>query len=177
MAQNPKKGTFKQENLFFGSGLNLGFSGQSFNIGINPEAGYSITNFLDAGLSLNLNYYSENPSNYSNVKYENLSYGGGPFLRLWPLNFINIQVQPEFNWTSSTQKDNSINQTNKYNYHSQSLLIGIGYGSRYVGSRFSYVTLMMDVLQDPFSPYRDQFNDPIPVFRAGFGFYLRPSRK
>ena len=176
LAQNLDKGKFKQENLFFGSGLNLGFSSQSYNIGLNPEAGYSFNNFLDAGLSFNLNYYTENPSNFSNIKYENFSYGVGPFLRFWPLKFLNIQVQPEFNWTNSTQTNQATNEPFKYKFNSQSLLIGIGYGTRYVGSRFSYFTLMMDVLKDPFSPYRDQFNDPFPVFRAGFGMYLRPSR-
>jgi hypothetical protein len=67
--------------------------------------------------------------------------------------------------------------TLKYNYNAGSLLVGIGYGSHFIGNRYSYVTLMMDILQNKNSPYRDQFNDPIPVFKAGFGMYLKPSRK
>ncbi len=168
---------FKKENIFIGTGLNLGFASKSFNIGLNPEIGYSITKWLDAGISLNLNYFSQNPSDYSNTKYQNLSYGAGSFLRIWPLNFFNIQIQPEYNWISSTQKTLSNNTSYKYNYQAGSLLVGIGYGSHFIGNRYSYVTLMMDVLQDQNSPYRDQFNDPIPVFRAGFGMYLKPSKK
>lgn len=171
------KNRFKQENIFIGTGLNLGFASKSFNIGLNPEIGYSLTKWLDAGVSLNVNYFSQNPSDYSNTKYQNLSYGGGSFLRIWPLNFFHIQIQPEYNWISSTQKTLGNNATYKYSYQAGSLLVGVGYGSHFIGNRYSYVTLMMDVLQNENSPYRDQFNDPIPVFRAGFGMYLKPSKK
>ena len=168
---------FKQENVFVGTGINLGFASKSFNIGLNPEIGYSITKWLDAGIALNINYFSQNPTDYSNTKYQNLSYGAGSFLRIWPVNFFHIQIQPEYNWISSTQKTLNNNTSYKYNYQAGSLLVGIGYGSHFIGNRYSYVTLMMDVLQNQNSPYRDQFNDPIPVFRAGFGMYLKPSRK
>lgn len=76
---NPDKGKFKQENIFIGTGLNLGFANRSFNVGLNPEIGYSITKWLDAGVSLNFNYLSQNTSDYSNTKYENFSYGGVVF--------------------------------------------------------------------------------------------------
>lgn len=172
-----EKGKFKQENLFIGTGINLGIANKSFNVGINPEIGYSLTKWLDAGIALNLNYFSQNASDYSTIKYQNLSYGAGSFIRIWPVSFFHIQIQPEFNWINSTQKNMANNTTLKYNYNAGSLLVGIGYGSHFIGNRYSYVTLMMDVLQDRNSPYRDQFNDPIPVFKAGFGMYLKPSRK
>lgn len=174
---NPDKGKFKNENIFIGTGLNLGIANRSFNMGLNPEIGYSINRWLDAGISLNMNYFSQNPSDYSTVKYQNFSYGGGTFLRIWPVNFLHIQIQPELNWINSTQKNVASNETFKYKYNAGSLLVGVGYGSHFIGSRYSYVTLMIDVLQNPNSPYRDQFNDPVPVFRAGFGMYLKPGRK
>lgn len=177
LEQDATKGKFKQENIFFGTGLNLGIASQSFNVGLNPEFGYSITKWLDAGINFNLNYYSQNATDFSTVKYQNWSYGGGTFLRVWPVNFLHLQIQPEYNWINSTQKFTNSPDVFKYKYQAESLLVGIGYGSHFIGSRYSYVTLMMDVLQNPFSPYRDQFNDPLPVFRAGFGMYLRPSRK
>jgi hypothetical protein len=174
---NLEKGKFKKENLFIGTGINLGIANKSFNIGINPEVGYSITKWMDAGIAFNLNYFSQNPTDYSNIKYQNLSYGAGSFIRIWPVSFFHIQIQPEFNWINSTQKNMTNSTTQKYNYSAGSLLVGIGYGSHFIGNRYSYVTLMIDVLQDKNSPYRDQFNDPIPVFKAGFGMYLKPSRK
>jgi len=167
-----KKGKFKRENVFFGSALNLSLGNRFFNVGINPELGYSLNNFLDAGVTMNLNYFSQNASDFSPYRYRELSYGAGTFLRVWPVNFLHLQVQPEINWTNSSIKDVFNNQTSKRNFNSTSLLVGIGYGSRMVGSQYSYVTLMIDVLQNINSPYRDQFNDPLPVFRAGFGMYL-----
>jgi hypothetical protein len=176
-APDDLKGKFRQDNIFIGSGLNLAIANRSFNVGINPEIGYSVTRWLDAGVALNINYFSQNASDFSSIRYRNFNYGGGVFARIWPVNFLHIQVQPEYNWISSSQKDVLSGQSNKFNYHAESLLVGIGYGSRAIGSHYSYVTLMIDVLQNYNSPYRDQYNDPLPVFRAGFGIYLKPKRR
>lgn len=166
------KGKFKRENVFFGSSLNLSLGNRFFNIGINPELGYSVTKWLDAGVALNINYFSQNASEFSSYRFRNFNYGAGTFLRVWPVNFLHLQVQPEYNWISSSRKEVISGQTDKFKLNAGSLLVGIGYGSRMVGSQYSYVTLMIDVLQNINSPYRDQFNDPLPVFRAGFGMYL-----
>lgn len=167
-----KKGKFKRENTFLGAAVNLSLGNRFFNVGVNPEIGYSFNNWLDAGVALNVNYFSQNASDFSNTRFRNFNYGAGTFLRIWPVNFLHVQVQPEYNWINSSQKNVISGQTFKYNYSAESLLVGIGYGSRMVGSQYSYVTLMIDVLQNINSPYRDQFNDPLPVFRAGFGMYL-----
>lgn len=171
------KGKFRQENIFVGSSLNLALANRSFNVGINPEIGYSITRWLDAGVTLNLNYFSQNASEFSSIRFRNFNYGAGSFLRIWPVNFLHLQVQPEYNWISSSQKDVLTGQSYNYKYNAGSLLVGIGYGSHNVGSHYSYVTLMIDVLQNVNSPYRDQYNDPLPVFRAGYGVYLRPKHR
>ena len=172
-----RKGKFKTENIFLGTSLNLGLANRSFNVGLNPEIGYSVTKWLDAGVVLNINYFSQNASEFSSIRLRNFNYGGGGFLRIWPVSFLHIQVQPEFNWISSSQKDVLTNQTGSYNYNAGSILVGVGYGTRVLGSHYSYVTLMIDVLQNRYSPYRDQYNDPLPVFRAGFGIYLKPGQR
>lgn len=172
-----RKGKFKRENMFFGSSLNLSLGNRFFNVGINPELGYSLNKWLDAGVSLNINYFSQNATEFSNTRFRNFNYGGGTFFRIWPVNFLHIQVQPEYNWISSSQKNVITGQSAKFNYSAESLLVGIGYGSRVVGGQYSYVTLMIDVLQNINSPYRDQFNDPLPVFRAGFGVYLNRKKQ
>ena len=172
-----QKGKFKNENLFFGSSLNLALANRSFNLGINPELGYSVTKWLDAGIALNINYFSQNASEFSSIRLRNFNYGGGTFLRIWPVNFLHIQIQPEYNWISSSQKDVLSNQTGTYQYQAESLLVGVGYGTRIMGSHYSYVTLMIDVMQNKNSPYRDQYNDPLPVFRAGFGIYFKAKRR
>lgn len=172
-----QKGKFKQENIFIGTSLNLGIANRSFNVGLNPEIGYSVTRWLDAGVSLNINYFSQNASDFSNIRFRNFNFGGGPFLRVWPLSFLHFQVQPEYNWISSSQKNVATGQSGTYKYNAGSLLVGVGYGTRVLGSHYSYVTLMIDVTQNLNSPYRDQYNDPLPVFRAGFGMYLKPRRR
>jgi len=180
MAQSPsderKKG-FKKERIFVGANLNLGFINRTFNIGINPEVGYSLTRWLDAGIAANFNYFSQNASEFSSIRYRNINYGAGIFTRIWPVNFLFLQVQPEYNFINSAQKNVLTQQSAKYNYDAGSLLVGLGYGSRLIGSSYSYFTLMLDVLQNPNSPYRDRYNDPIPVIRAGFGMYLQPRRR
>ncbi|NDA61177.1 MAG: hypothetical protein EBX50_03950 [Chitinophagia bacterium] len=167
---------FPKTPKYFGSGLNLGVSGRSFNLGINPELGFSVSRWLDAGFAVNFNYYSQNASEFSNFRYKNINYGAGVFARIWPVNFIFLQIQPEYNWIISSQKNVTTQQTDRFNYSAESMLVGIGYGTRMVGSRISYVSLMIDVLQNPNSPYRDAYNDQLPVLRAGFGVYLRPNR-
>ncbi len=171
------RGKFRKDNIFLGTGLNLGFANSSFNVGLNPEVGYSVTRWLDAGLAFNFNYFSQNASDYYQYRTRNFNYGAGPFLRLWPINFLYVQVQPELNWTAGSRKDVLLGNTEKYNTNSGSLLVGIGYGTKILGSHYSYFSLMLDVLQDRNSPYRDAYSDPLPVFRAGFGFYLRSSAR
>lgn len=158
-----------KKKVFIGTSINLGLSNNFFNIGLNPQVGYSITEWLDAGLVANLNYYSQSGTV---TKDKNFNYGGGGFLRVWPVNFLHLQIQPEYNWISSTRTYNNGNQSASFNYNAGSLLAGIGYGSRQIGSRFSHFTIMIDILQQMNSPYRDQYGDPQPVFRAGFGVYL-----
>lgn len=169
--ETTEKGKFKRENIFLGTSLNLGFASRSFNLGLNPEIGYSVNNWLDCGVALNVNYFSQSASDYDPTRYRNFNYGGGTFLRIWPVSFLHFQIQPEYNWINSSQKSGSL-PSNTYHFNAGSLLLGVGYGTRIIGRQYQYITLMIDVLQNANSPYRDSYNDPLPVFRAGFGIYL-----
>jgi hypothetical protein len=168
----PVKG-FNTNRVFVGTSINLGLSNNFFNIGLNPEIGYSLTDWLDAGVVANFNYFTQS-STFS--KDKNFNYGGGGFLRIWPVNFLHLQIQPEYNWISSSRTFNNGAPSTSFTNNTASLLAGIGYGSRQIGSRFSHFTIMIDLLQEFNSPYRDQFGDPQPVFRAGFGVYLKSKR-
>jgi hypothetical protein len=169
-------GGFKKNNIFIGGGINVGAGTGSFAIGIIPEVGYSITKWLDGGISFNLNYVSQNGvydnSGFGPYRIRNFNYGGGPFIRIWPFNFLNISVQPEYNWITSRQEFQPTGQKGTFNFKAESLLIGIGYGSRDVGSQLSYFNIMVDVLKNINSPYRDEANRGRPILRTGFGFYL-----
>ncbi len=170
--ETEQKGKFKRENIFLGTGLNLGFANGSFNVGLNPEIGYSLNDWLDFGIALNVNYFSQNASDYYPTRFRNFNFGGGTFLRIWPVSFLHLQIQPEYNWINSSQKTGSLPSAT-FHYNAGSLLLGVGYGTRIIGRQYQYITLMIDVLQDAHSPYRNNnSNDPLPVFRAGFGIYL-----
>lgn len=170
-----QKGKFRKENIFIGGGVNLGFGNRTFTVGLIPEVGYSITKWLDAGVVFNLNYQSENDI-YVNgtgpISIRNFNYGAGTFIRIWPVNFLNIAVQPEYNWIKSRQELEPTGEKYTYTFKSESILAGIGYGSREIGGQQTYFNIMFDLLRNINSPYRDQYNNARPVIRTGFLFYL-----
>ncbi len=170
---------FKKENIFLGGSLSLGFASNTFSVGATPEIGYSIAQWLDAGLAFNINYASQRADPYynGNVRQRSFNYGGGVFTRIYPVRFLFVQVQPEENWIKYNFNDYNSGQVYSATTQSSSLLAGIGYTQRIVGQSSFYTVLMVDLLRDPDSPYRDYNNIAYPIIRAGFNFYLRPSRK
>lgn len=171
--QNEEKGGFKKENIFLGGSIGLGIGGWNggFNIGASPQMGYSITKWLDAGLSFNLNYYSYRAEVNDGVRQRSFNYGGGPFIRIFPIQQIFIQVLPEYNWISTNLKYLN-GQTTHVSQRAGSFLAGIGYGRRVVGQSGFFTVLMVDLMQDKDSPYRDSYNAVIPILRGGLYFYL-----
>lgn len=170
---------FKKENIFIGGGITIGFASNTFQVGATPEIGYSVAEWLDAGLGFNLNYASQRADPYynGNVRYRNFNYGGGPFVRLFPIRFLFAQVQLEGNWINVNAKDYNTGIKWNTTYQSTSLITGVGYAQRIVGQSSFYTMIGIDLMRDPNSPYRDYNNAAIPIIRAGFDFYLRPSRR
>ncbi len=193
LPKEEEPGHFRRDNIFVGGGIGLGYSsssyGSNFNFGITPEIGYSLTKWFDAGVSLNLNYYSYNSADGlgGTTKQRSFNYGGGVFLRAYPLQEFFIQVLPEYNFISTNLTSTSNNQTLHLNQHATSFLAGVGYGRRIVGQSGFYTVLMLDLASDAASPYRQASYDAygnssgstyaVPVIRAGFTFYLRPKKQ
>jgi len=161
---------FDRRRVFIGSGINLGFF-NGFVLGLNPEAGYTVGKILDVGVATNFSYITQNYIN-SPATDRLFTYGGGPFLRIWPANMFFISGQLEYNQISFSSKNNGV-VFNQVRYSAPSLLVGGGYGSRMIGQSQFYTSLMVDVLGDPQSPYVDQFQRMQPVFRTAFTFYLK----
>lgn len=182
-AQEEKERGFKKEQMFIGTGVNVGFF-QGWILGLNPEVGYSLNNFLDAGVSINLNYVSRNyptlvinNTSYNNAQVRFFSYGGGPFLRVWIVNRFFISSQFEFNKISESFRSQGAT-IYKSKYTSPSLLIGGGWGSRMIGRSQVYTSIMVDILRDKNSPYIDQSTGTLlPVFRTTFAIYLKPKNQ
>jgi hypothetical protein len=175
----PKKG-FNINNMFIGGGLGIGAGNGGFSLGITPEVGYSLTKWIDAGLVFNVNYQTQNyydPYSGGDYKVKMFNYGGGTFVRLWPVKFLFATIQPEYNWINVSVKDRLSGQRQTGVFKSESILIGLGYGTREVGDSYSNFAIMVDLLKNPNSPYRDQYNEARPLVRATFGWYLNPSKK
>jgi hypothetical protein len=173
--EGPGTGFLKQ-NLFLGGSLGLGFGSYNFDVGVNPEIGFSLNRWLDVGAVVNFNYSSIRADASlvynDNTSSKQFTYGGGVFGRAYVLPFLFLTAQPEFNWTNITQKDMTYGASYKYNANAPSLLLGIGYGRRVVGESSFYIALMFDAISNSNSPYNDIYGHPLPVLRAGFDFYL-----
>ena len=172
---------FKKENVFLGGSISLGFGSGSFGIGANPEVGYSLSQWLDAGLVFNINYVSQKYDYNYDYSYDeqvsSFNYGGGVFVRAYPIHFLFLQIQPEQNWITYTDKSYSYNVTAHTTVTATSLLGGIGYSQRIVGQSSFYTMIGIDLLDNINSPYRDAYGGAIPIIRGGFNIYLRPSKK
>lgn len=171
-------GGFKREHIFIGGNVGLGFGTYGFNAGISPEIGYSFTNWLDAGVLLNLNYNSVRADPYynGNVRQRSFNYGTGAFVRLFPVPFLFFQAGTEYNWVNYNLKDMTTGSTLSATTEALSMLVGVGYGQRIVGRSSFHIAVMVDLLNNAQSPYRDGNGVVIPVIKTGFDFYLHPKK-
>ncbi len=178
---NDRKGGFRKENLFTGGGLQLSFANSSFVGGISPVFGYSLTNWLDAGVVVNFTYASNNHVTYVD-QYNNYYYsddrlrqtifGPGAFVKVYPVKFLFLQAQGEINF--QTEKLYPVGRPMEKEKHTvPSMLVGAGYagGREGSGSLFYHISLSFDVLRRPHSPYTETVSsgrvNTLPIIRAG----------
>jgi hypothetical protein len=167
---------FRKEKIFIGGGINAGFGSGSLSLGAIPEVGYTVAKWLDAGVVFNLNYNRISADYNYGVKQNSFNYGAGVFARLYPVKFLFLQVQPEYNFTTYKATDTYTGFTQKNTQRAGSLLAGAGYATRVIGRSNFYIAVLFDLMRDINSPYRSGTNTADPVFRTGFNFYLKPSR-
>lgn len=163
--------TFK-ENLFTGGSVSLGFSNNTFIIGGNPVLGYSLTNWADAGLVFNYTYTSYRDVYVFDDRLRQKVYGGGTFLRLYPVRFLFAQAQVEHNFIRQKYipTPNSGQANSKTTDEASSFLIGGGYTSGRWGrggGPFYYLSVMFDISNNVNSPYTDAYGRTIPIIRGG----------
>jgi len=168
-----KTGGFKKEYLFSGGNINLSFFNSVTVLGASPQLGYSVTNWLDAGVIFGYTYSSERDG-YTNDKFRQTIIGPGAFARLFPVNFLFASVQFEHNFIRQKYIPASGNNTVTYRVDENSLLIGAGYtsGRSFRNSPYYYFSVSVDILNKPNSPYTDRFNNLLPVVVAGFNIPL-----
>ncbi|MDQ6903778.1 MAG: hypothetical protein M3139_12300 [Bacteroidota bacterium] len=172
-----EKRGFKKEKLFTGGSVTAAFSTYNTDLGISPQIGYSLTNWADAGITLDFNYLSQ--KDYYDNKVRQTVYGPGAFVRLFPVNFLFATAQYEYNFIHlRSLPSNNGGVSYEDNVNASSLLLGAGYaGGRERGSNsYYYFSVSWDVLGDKNSPYVDGYGKSIPIIRAGYNIGLFQGR-
>jgi hypothetical protein len=177
--QGPTYG-FTKENMFVGGNVALGYNGWDFNAGVSPEVGWTLARWFDGGVLVNLNYSSERADPYGvyndNTRYRSFNYGVGAFGRIYPVDFLFFQIEPEYNWIAYNFKYmGSPTESTSLTTSAPSLLLGIGYSQRIIGRSSFYIAILFDAGQNRNSPYVDPYSGAaLPVVKAGFDIYLHP---
>jgi len=164
-----KKG-FKKENLFTGGSISLAFYNNTFLVGGSPVFGYSLTNWLDAGVVGNYNYTSYRDINTFDDKLRQSVYGGGVFTKIYPLRFLFAQAQFEHNFIRQKYILPGGGPSSSSTTDANSFLIGGGYTTGRFGkggSTFFYLAVLFDVSGNINSPYTDAYGRTIPIIRGG----------
>ena len=168
--EETKKG-FNKENLFTGGTVSLGFYNNTFLIGASPIFGYSLTNWLDAGVVVNYNYSSYRDYNgLLNAKLRQNVFGGGGFVKIYPVRFLFAQAQVEHNFISQKYIPPSRTPVDKAKADAGSFLIGGGYTQGRMGrggGPFYYLSVLFDVSNNVNSPYTDGYGRTIPIINGG----------
>lgn len=174
-ADEPRRKTFKKENLFTGGSVNASFFNGTTSFGINPHFGYSINKFVDVALSMNVSYISQRDNQFNGDKLRQNVLGPGAFVRIFPVKFLFAQAQYEHSFIryKYIYPSGSAQPSEKQRFEANSLLVGAGYtNGREGGNNFYYVSVLFDVLRQPNSPYTDNNNRVIPVFKVGYNIGL-----
>ena len=170
--------------IFIGGNLVIGGGTGTFQLGLNPEIYKRVNDYVDIGGATNLFFQSFNPTisnGLPGTSSRSFQLGVGAFTRIWPLEKFFIQLQPEYNYTWSRFKDRGTDGVNagassSIRFGAESLLAGIGYGTRSENG-MTYFSVMIDLLKNPNSPYRDGYNRADPIIRAGFAFPILGAKK
>ena len=172
-----EKKNYDPENWFAGGSVSLGLGNGSFNVGLHPHYGYTVAKWIDFAGVANFEYQSQRDG-YNN-KYRTTIYGLGVFTRIFPVHFIFLQAQPEYNFI--TQKFipfTGSGGTVKTNLHAPSVLVGGGYTtSRSDKNSFTYLSILVDVVKNINSPYVDGYGNLLPIIRAGVNIGLNRGKR
>ena len=177
-------GFFKKENVFSGGTVSAGFCNTFTNLGIGPYIGYSFNKYVDFAINPSINYTTER--DFAGIQGNLLRqtiYGPGAFVRVFPLKFLFAHAQYEFNFMRTKYMPFgrlSDIGVEKYKYEAHSFLVGggISNGKDFPNQKsYYYFSILLDVANSPFSPYKDNLRRSVPIIRAGYNIALFQGRK
>lgn len=155
--EKEKKG-FQKDNLFLGGNFGLTFGDYTL-INISPQLGYHFTQHLAAGVGINAQYVSYKERDYytNDPVYKTAQGVAGLniFGRVYPIQYLMLQVQPELNYVFGKQIFYQPPPRQEYNLDAvivPSLLVGGG--AVIPAGRGSFIAaLFYDALQKENNPY------------------------
>lgn len=169
-SEEPKRG-FQKDKLFLGGNFGLTFGDYTL-INVSPQLGYRFTDFVAAGVGINGQYISIKDRYINGDLYSKSSRGVvglNVFGRVYPIQNIMLQVQPEANYVFGKDKWYDSDPPQVYKSDAvivPSLLVGAG-GVIPSGRSALIISIFYDVLQNDNSPYGRR---PIYNFGYNFGF-------
>lgn len=170
-----KQKVYEPSNWFTGGSVSLGAGNGTFNFGIHPHYGYSVAKWIDFAGVVNFEYQSSRDG-YNN-RYRSVTYGLGAFTRIFPVHFLFLQAEPEYNFIRQKYIPNNSGTSLTQNLHAPSFLVGGGYTtSRSDRNTFTYLSILVDVVKDINSPYVDGYGNLLPIIRAGINIGLNRRR-
>lgn len=156
----------EEGDLFFGGNFGFNIGSNTTSINISPQVGYRFNTTIAVGAGINFQYNSLK-GDFSRINQTVL--GLNIFARVYPVNFLFIQAQPEFNYIMSKIKFYPSNEVVKQpSIGVPSLLLGAG-GVLSSGASNGglIISIFYDVLQHKNSPYGNQ-----PIYNIGYNFGL-----
>ena len=165
IAQDSDGKGFDKSKLFVGGSLGLAFGTYTI-INVSPLVGYRFTDVLAAGVGVNYSYYGYDDGLYtSKQSYVGMSIFG----RVYPIQQLFIQVQPELNymWASQVPDAGQNLPELKVNQFVPTLLMGGGAAIPTGANGAITISVMYDVLQNVWSPY---YHQAVYGFEYNIGF-------
>jgi hypothetical protein len=162
-----KKG-FQKDKLFIGGNFGLTFGDYTL-INISPQLGYRFNKTLAAGVGINAQYISYKQRDYytNDPLYKSSRGVGGLniFGRVYPIQNIMLQVQPELNYVFGKEVYFQPPPKQEYNLNAEivpSLLLGGG-AVLPAGKGALIASVFYDVLQKDNNPYGRR-----PIYNFGY---------
>lgn len=169
MAQEEGAEEGPSNRWFFGGNFGLTFGDYTL-INVSPQIGYRFTERVAAGGGVNLQYASIKERDWNGDALRKVSQGVtglNLFGRLYPIQNIMLQLQPEANYVFGKVKYYDSTPDSKLDGKIVPSLLAGG-GLVFPSGRGAFImAVFYDVLQDPNSPYS---NKPIVNFGYNIGF-------
>lgn len=165
--EEPQKG-FDRNKVFFGGNFGLGFGSNNTLVNVSPQVGYRFNQYLAAGVGLNFIYSSYRYRFYVPEYKESFGVTGlNVFGRVYPIEYLFLQIQPEANYTWGKFKFYDGRPDQKLNAKIVPSLLG-GAGAAIPSGRGAFIIMAQyDLLQNERSPYG---NRAFYNFGYNFGF-------